>query len=511
MATHDELILVMDFGAQYAQLIARRVRECKVYCEIMPHDASFEAIAAKKPKGIIFTGGPASVYVPDAPVCDPRLYNADIPILGICYGMQLMSLMLGGVVRRADRREYGKALMNITDHSDIFQGVSSVTQCWMSHGDHVTAPPKGFSILANTDNSPVAAMADRTRRLYGVQFHPEVVHTLEGKKILANFLYGICGCSGTWDMGSFIEESVSAIKATVKGGSAVCGLSGGVDSAVAAVLTHRAIGERLTSIFVDHGLMRKGEAEQVVTLFRDRLGMKLVHVDASERFLSNLSGVTDPEKKRKIIGETFVRVFEEEAAKTGAEFLVQGTLYPDVIESGTKTAAVIKTHHNVGGLPEDMYLKLVEPLRDLFKDEVRAVGRALGLPREVTGRHPFPGPGLGIRVLGEVTRERLDVLREADDIFVEEIRKAGLYDEIWQALAVLLPVNTVGVMGDERTYANAVAIRAVTSDDAMTADWARIPYDVLERISNRIINEVNGVNRVVYDITSKPPGTIEWE
>jgi len=510
LAQEQEEVILLDFGAQYSQLIARRVREAAVYCEILPFDARLDEIKGKNPKGIIFTGGPASVYAENAPVCDPAIFDLGVPILGICYGMQLMALVLGGTVSRAEQREYGRAMMDITDHEDLFAGVETTTQCWMSHGDYVTAAPAGFTTLARTANSPVAAMADRRRKLFGVQFHPEVVHTTGGIKVLRNFLYKICECKGTWNTGSFIEATVRDIRQKAGDGQVVCGLSGGVDSSTCAVLTYRAIGDRLTSIFVDHGLLRKNEAKQVVATLT-RLGMKLVHVDASDRFLAKLAGVTDPERKRKIIGEEFIRVFEEQASRVGAESLVQGTLYPDVIESGTRTAATIKTHHNVGGLPKDMRLKLIEPLRDLFKDEVRAVGRALGLPEEITGRHPFPGPGLGIRVLGEITRERLDVLREADAITVEEVRRAGMYDQIWQLFAVLLPVNTVGVMGDERTYANAIAIRAVTSEDAMTADWARLPYELLERISNRIVNEVKGVNRVVYDITSKPPGTIEWE
>lgn len=507
-----ELVIVLDFGAQYGQLIARRVRELKVYCEIHPYDTPAGIIVGKRPRGIIFTGGPASVYSEGAPRPDPALFDAGVPILGICYGMQLMAHLLGGDVRGAVKREYGRAELEVDDGSDLLAGWGKQETCWMSHGDLVVAPPPGFSILAHTPSTPVAAMGDRNRKLFGVQFHPEVAHTPRGTEILSNFLYRICNCHGTWTMSSFVEEQIQRIRETVGDGHALCGLSGGVDSAVAATLVHRAIGDRLTSVFVDHGLLRKGEAEQVVKEFRDRLGMKLVHVDASERFLGRLAGVTDPEGKRKIIGQEFIRVFEEEASKLGPiDFLVQGTLYPDVIESGTATAAVIKTHHNVGGLPADMRLRLIEPLRDLFKDEVRAVSQELGLPDEITWRHPFPGPGLAIRVIGEITPEKLGILREADAIVVDEIKRAGLYRDLWQCFAVLSSMKSVGVMGDERTYAYTVILRAVTSEDAMTADWARLPYDVLERIAARVVNEVPHVNRLVYDVTSKPPATIEWE
>lgn len=513
MSRHSDLIVVVDFGAQYGQLIARRVREMKVYCEIWPHNAPAKRFADANVKGIIFSGGPNSVYDEGAPQCDPEIFRLGIPILGICYGMQLMSKELGGDVRRADKREYGKALMQVREPGHpLLAGFGAETQVWMSHGDSVLSCPPGFRILGSTDNTPTAAVGDDQRRLYGVQFHPEVVHSLQGKELMQNFLYNVVGCSGDWNTTSFIEDQVVAIREKAAGGKVLCALSGGVDSSVAAVLVHKAIGDNLTCMFVDHGLLRKGEAEQVVRTFQDRFHINLVHVDASERFLSKLSGVTDPEEKRKIIGREFIYVFQDEARKLGKmDFLVQGTLYPDVIESGTATAAVIKSHHNVGGLPEDMKFQLIEPFRELFKDEVRAVGRALGVPEEIVGRHPFPGPGLAIRVLGEITPEKLAILREADAIYLDEIRKAGLYDQIWQAFAALPNIKSVGVMGDGRTYAYPIVLRAVTSDDGMTADFFRFPWDVLERMTNRIINEVPHVNRVTYDMTSKPPGTIEWE
>ena len=513
MSRHTELIVVVDFGAQYGQLIARRVREMKVYCEIWPHTAPASRYQQENVKGIIFSGGPASVYGEGAPHCDPEIFNLGIPILGICYGMQLMSLKLGGDVRRPDKREYGKAMLAVREPGHpLFAGLGASTQVWMSHGDSVLAAPPGFQILGSTENTPTAVVGDDSRKLYGVQFHPEVVHTLQGKEIMENFLYKIVGCAGDWTTASFIEEQVARIREKVGDRKVLCGLSGGVDSSVAAVLVHKAIGDQLTCMFIDHGLLRKGEAEQVVKTFRAGYHMNLVHVDAAERFLSKLAGVTDPEQKRKIIGREFIYVFQDESHKLGEmDFLVQGTLYPDVNESGTATAAVIKSHHNVGGLPEDMKFQLIEPFRELFKDEVRAVGRALGVPEEIVGRHPFPGPGLAIRVLGEITPAKLDILRDADAIYLDEIRKAGLYDEIWQAFAVLPSIRSVGVMGDERTYAYPIILRAVTSHDGMTSDFYRFPWDVLERITNRIINEVPHVNRVAYDMTSKPPGTIEWE
>jgi GMP synthase (glutamine-hydrolysing) len=513
MARHTDLVVVVDFGAQYGQLIARRVRELKVYCEIWPHNAPASRFAEEKVKAIIFSGGPSSVYGEGAPRIDAEVFRLGIPIFGICYGMQLMSLELGGDVRRAEKREYGKAMLDIKQPGHpLVAGLGETTQVWMSHGDSVLKAPPGFAIVGSTENTPTAAIGDDTRKFYGVQFHPEVVHSLQGKEMLENFLFKIAGCAGDWTTASFIEEQVAGIRAQVGGGKVLCALSGGVDSSVAAVLVHQAIGDQLTCMFVDHGLLRKSEAEQVVRTFRDRFHINLVHVDASERFLGKLAGVTDPEEKRKIIGREFIYVFQDEARKLGQiDYLVQGTLYPDVIESGTATAAVIKSHHNVGGLPEDMQFKLIEPFRELFKDEVRAVGRALGVPEEIVSRHPFPGPGLAIRVLGEITPEKLAILREADAIYLEEIRKAGLYDQIWQAFAALPGIRSVGVMGDERTYAYPIILRAVTSDDGMTADFFRFPWDVLERITNRIINEVPHVNRVAYDMTSKPPGTIEWE
>lgn len=509
----QELVLVLDFGGQYNQLIARRVRECNVYCEMLPYTTPLETIKKMKPKGIIFSGGPSSVYGKCAPRCDTAIYDSGIPILGICYGMQLMAHDLGGVVEKATSREYGKTKLTVVDNRDpIFKGQPSDQQCWMSHGDYIKEPPPGFKITAKTVYAPVAAMSDPEKKLYGVQFHPEVGHTPLGQDMLRNFLFNVCGCTGQWSMGSFVEREIARIKNLVGDQKVLCGLSGGVDSSVAALLVHKAVGDQLIAVFVDHGLLRKGEAEQVVATFKEQFYLNLIHVDARERFLTKLKGITDPERKRKIIGEEFIRVFEEEARKLGhVPFLVQGTLYSDVIESGTETAATIKSHHNVGGLPEDMEFKLIEPLRWLFKDEVRLVGEELGMPDEIVWRQPFPGPGLAIRILGEVTEEKLEILREADSIVVEEIKQAGLYKDIWQSFAVLPSMKSVGVMGDERTYAYPIVLRAVTSNDAMTADWARLPYELLERIATRIVNECNHVNRVVYDITSKPPGTIEWE
>lgn len=516
---HDEIVVVLDFGGQYSQLIARRIRECNVYCEIWPYSVSMERIVAAKPAGIIFSGGPSSVYAEKAPKCDPQIFELGIPILGICYGMQLMTQNLGGVVSKADSREYGKTTLHIDSHGALFAGLgddavlpAGTTQCWMSHGDFVTKAPVGFDVVAHTDNSPVAAVSNLNKKLFGVQFHPEVVHTPEGMKMLKNFLYNICQCKATWTMGSFVDQTIRNIREKVGNKKVLCALSGGVDSSVAALLVHKAIGKQLTCVYVDHGFMRKGESEQVVKTFRDGFEMNLIDVNVQERFMNRLNGVTDPETKRKIIGEEFIRVFETEATKLGEiDYLVQGTVYPDVIESGTDCAACIKSHHNVGGLPEDMQFELIEPLRELFKDEVRAVGKELGMPDEIVWRQPFPGPGLAIRIIGEITQERLDILRDADAIVQAEIRNAGLYREIWQSFAVLPAMRSVGVMGDERTYAYTIALRIVNSDDGMTADWVRLPYELLETISRRIVNEVKDVNRIVYDITSKPPSTIEWE
>jgi GMP synthase (glutamine-hydrolysing) len=506
-----ETVVILDFGGQYSQLIARRVREAHIYSEILPYDTPLERILDKKPKAIILSGGPASVYSKDAPRCDKRLFETGIPVLGICYGMQLMCYLLGGRVEAAKAGEYGRAELSVVEEGGLFDGLEKKIQVWMSHGDSIVELPEGFKTLAFTQITPHAAVSNG-KNLFGVQFHPEVVHTPDGKKILSNFLYKIAGCSGSWTAEAFVEEQVRLIRERVGNKRALCALSGGVDSSVAAVIAHRAIGDNLTCIFVDHGLLRKGEKEQVENTFREKFQMNLIVVDAKERFLKKLEGVTDPETKRKIIGEEFIRVFEDEAKKLGRiDFLVQGTLYPDVIESGTKTAAVIKSHHNVGGLPENLDFELIEPLRDLFKDEVREVGLKLGLPEEIVFRHPFPGPGLAVRILGEITNEKLHIVREADAIVTEEIKKAGLYRDIWQAFAVLTDVKSVGVMGDSRTYAYTVAVRAVTSEDGMTADWAKIPYDVLDKIARRITGEVPGVNRVVFDITSKPPATIEWE
>ena len=505
-------VLVVDFGAQYAQLIARRVREAHVYSEIVPRDITPAEVSDRHPLGIILSGGPASVYAPDAYGIDDALLDLDIPVLGICYGHQLIAASLGGTVERNDIAEYGSADLAASGSSALFKGLPAEQTVWMSHRDAVVAAPDGFTVTATTADSPVAAMEAPDRGLYGVQFHPEVAHTPRGQEILKHFLYDVCQARPTWTHVGIIEQSVAAVRDAVGDGSVICGLSGGVDSSVAAALVHRAVGDQLVCVFVDHGLLREGEGAQVEETFRSTFDINLVHVKAEDRFLEALAGVTDPERKRKIIGETFIRIFEEVAEDIeNAAYLVQGTLYPDVIESGTKDAAKIKSHHNVGGLPDDMHLQLIEPLRDLFKDEVRAVGEELGLPEEIVWRQPFPGPGLAVRIIGDVTRERLDILRAADAIVLEEIRRAGLYRSLWQTFGVLPAIRTVGVQGDERTYAYPLIIRAVTSEDAMTADWARLPYEVLATISSRVINEVPGINRVAYDVSSKPPATIEWE
>ncbi len=516
---HSELILILDFGSQYSQLIARRVRDLGVYSELHPFNIGIDKIKAMQPKGIILSGGPASVYDSGAPHSTPDLFSLGIPVLGICYGLQMIAYQLGGVVDSSAKHEYGAAEVIIDDTVDLFAGFNgksngASTVVWMSHGDALTKLPQGFERIAHSRNSPICAIRDKEKKIYGVQFHPEVMHTLKGKEILKNFVFTISQCNGEWNAGSFVDEKIKEIRSTVENENVICALSGGVDSSVLAVLLHEAIGDKLFCIHIDNGLMRKNESEGIVKLYRDTYHFNLDYVDASDIFLTKLKGVTDPEQKRKIIGMTFVEIFEREAKKIGnVGFLAQGTLYPDVIESVSHRGPShkIKTHHNVGGLPEHMSLKLIEPFRELFKDEVRSVGRLLKLPEKLISRHAFPGPGLAVRVISDVTPEKLKLLREADEIFIDEIRKAGLYETLWQAFAVLLPVQSVGVMGDQRTYENVIALRAVTSVDGMTADWAQLPHQLLAIVSSRIVNEVRGVNRVVFDISSKPPSTIEWE
>jgi GMP synthase (glutamine-hydrolysing) len=515
------MIVILDFGSQYSELIARRIRETQVYSEVLSYRTSVTQIRLLNPKGIILSGGPSSVYDDRAPSCDPGIWDLGIPVLGVCYGMQLMVQQLGGQVERAECGEYGKANLLVNDPTDLLTNVESGSVMWMSHGDSVIAMPEGFELLAHTDNTPCAAIADHDRNFYGVQFHPEVVHSQGGQALIRNFVYHICQCEPTWTTEAFVDQAIREVRAKVGHKEVLLALSGGVDSSTLAFLLHRAIGDKLTCMFIDQGFMRKGEPERLVKLFHEQFHIPVVHVQARDRFLGVVAGISDPEEKRKKIGHEFIRVFEEESKRLGPfDYLAQGTLYPDVIESadtnadpktGERVAVKIKSHHNVGGLPKDLQFKLVEPLRKLFKDEVRKLGQVLGLPDEIVKRQPFPGPGLAIRILGEVTREKLDILRDADFIVRQEVNKAGLYNEIWQAFAVLLPVKSVGVMGDQRTYAYPIVLRMVKSEDGMTADWARVPYDLLETISIRIVNEVKGVNRVVYDITSKPPGTIEWE
>ncbi|MCX7715510.1 MAG: glutamine-hydrolyzing GMP synthase [Clostridia bacterium] len=509
---NNETIIVLDFGGQYNQLIARRVRECNVYCEVLPYNADINRIKSKNPMGIIFTGGPNSVYVENAPKCDDEIFRLGVPVLGICYGSQLMAQMLGGRVSAADKREYGKTMVSLRG-SKLFEDIEENTQCWMSHTDYIEKLPEGFDVVGVTESCPVAAFENSNKKLYGVQFHPEVNHTPKGKKMLYNFLYNICGCKGDWLMSDFAKKSISSLREKIGNKRVLCALSGGVDSSVAAVMIHKAVGKQLTCIFVDNGLLRKNEGDEVEKIFKEQFDINMIRVNAQDRFLSKLAGETNPEAKRKIIGEEFIRVFEAEAKKIGTvDFLVQGTIYPDVIESGAGNAAVIKSHHNVGGLPEHVDFKeIIEPLRDLFKDEVRQLGIELGIPEQLVWRQPFPGPGLAVRVIGEITSEKLEILRDADAIFREEIALAGLERDINQYFAVITDMRSVGVMGDGRTYDYTLALRAVTTTDFMTADWAKIPYDVLEKVSNRIVNEVKHVNRLVYDITSKPPATIEWE